>query len=383
MKARYYPFVSVAALALVTYAALAKGGRTPTFDPGARRPVDLVICLDTSGSMTDLIDSARARLWDVVNELAKARPTPLLRVGLFTYGSPNLSTAARGWVVRQTDLTDDLDTIYAKMMAMSTTGGDEYVGWVLNDAVKSMSWSTDPSALKIIFVAGNESADQAAGSFNFRYVAELARSRGITINSIYCGQNQQGINEHWDQVAMHGGGTYTAIDMQRATAQIPTPQDSILIKLNVELNATYIPYGRRGREGVANQLAQDSNASRLGQQSSSSRIAAKATRLYSNSFWDLVDACDSKDFNLDSIKKEELPDNMKSMAIAERHAYVLGMKAARNRIQKQIQEVNTKRSKFLQEAQDKAGPGQAGLDDAILKAIRKQAKAKGFKFDGR
>ena len=383
MKARYYPVVSVAALALVAYAALAKEGRTSPIDPGARRPVDLVICLDTSGSMTGLIDSARARLWDVVNELAKASPTPELRVGLFTYGSPNLSTAARGWVVRQTDLTDDLDTVYAKMMAMSTAGGDEYVGWVLNDAVKTMSWSTDPSALKIIFVAGNESADQAASSFNFRYVAELARSRGITINSIYCGQNQQGLSEHWDQVAMHGGGTYAAIDMHRATAQISAPQDSMLIKLNVELNATYIPYGRRGLAGVANQLAQDRNAARLGEQSCSSRIAAKATRLYTNSFWDLVDACDRKDFKLDSIKKEEMPDNMKSMTIAERRAYVGGMKAARSRIHKQIQEVNTERSKFLQEAQPKGDSGQAGLDDAMLHAIRKQAQAKGFKFDGR
>ena len=32
--------------------------------------------------------------------------------------------------VRQTDLTSDLDTVYAKMMAMTTNGGAEFVGWV-------------------------------------------------------------------------------------------------------------------------------------------------------------------------------------------------------------------------------------------------------------
>ena len=79
--------------------------------PPVRRPIDLVICLDTSGSMTALIDSARAKLWDVVNELARATPIPHLRVGLLTYGSPGLSTLAAGWVVRQTDLTDDLDAV--------------------------------------------------------------------------------------------------------------------------------------------------------------------------------------------------------------------------------------------------------------------------------
>ena len=31
------------------------------------RPVDLVIALDVSGSMSGLIDSAKQRLWDIVN----------------------------------------------------------------------------------------------------------------------------------------------------------------------------------------------------------------------------------------------------------------------------------------------------------------------------
>ena len=43
------------------------------------RAVDVVLCLDTSGSMENLLDSARARLWDVVNELARLTPTPRLR----------------------------------------------------------------------------------------------------------------------------------------------------------------------------------------------------------------------------------------------------------------------------------------------------------------
>src|SRR5437870_461964 len=57
--------------------------------PGEKpRAVDLVICLDVSNSMDGLIDSARIKLWDVVNELAKVKPTPSLRVALYTYGNP-------------------------------------------------------------------------------------------------------------------------------------------------------------------------------------------------------------------------------------------------------------------------------------------------------
>jgi hypothetical protein len=49
--------------------------------------IDLVICLDTSGSMSGLIDTAKEKLWAIVNEMDRAEPTPVLRVGLLTYGN--------------------------------------------------------------------------------------------------------------------------------------------------------------------------------------------------------------------------------------------------------------------------------------------------------
>src|SRR5262249_532078 len=51
------------------------------------KDIDVVICLDTSGSMDGLIDSAKNKLWDIVNELAKIKPAPNLRVGLYSYGN--------------------------------------------------------------------------------------------------------------------------------------------------------------------------------------------------------------------------------------------------------------------------------------------------------
>jgi len=50
----------------------------PQSTNGAKR-VDLVIALDTSSSMDGLIDAARQKLWDVVNLLSHAKPTPVLR----------------------------------------------------------------------------------------------------------------------------------------------------------------------------------------------------------------------------------------------------------------------------------------------------------------
>lgn len=351
-------------------------------DPNCRtRPIDLVICLDTSGSMEGLIDSARARLWDIVNSLAKARPLPQLRVGLITYGSPSRSNAANGWLVKQTDLTTDLDTIYAKMMGLRTDGGDEFVGWALRRALDWMQWSNDPQALKLVFIAGNESADQASEVFNFRYVAEEARNRGITVNSIYCGDREGGVRERWGQVAACGGGSYSAIDMRCGTIQIETPQDKVLLELNLKLNATYVPYGTLGQGGRERQLEQDRNADHVGVASGASRVAAKGSALYENSGWDLVDGIKAKKVAVKDLKEADLPAEMKSMPAEEREKFVETQARARADIQKQIAEVSLARERFLRDARTQSAGGKQALDEAVIDTLRTQAKAKGFKFD--
>src|SRR6185503_7107640 len=55
--------------------------------PQEKKVVELAICLDTSGSMEGLINAARQKLWEIVNDLALAKPTPALRVALLTYGN--------------------------------------------------------------------------------------------------------------------------------------------------------------------------------------------------------------------------------------------------------------------------------------------------------
>src|SRR5262249_58975069 len=94
-------------------AALALGLLAPTAPAADKKAadIDVVICLDASNSMDGLIASAKVKLWDIVNDLGKIKPTPNLRVGLYSYGHNNYP-ANRGWVRKDVDLTTDLDAVY-------------------------------------------------------------------------------------------------------------------------------------------------------------------------------------------------------------------------------------------------------------------------------
>ena len=67
--------------------------------------IEVALCLDTSGSMKPLIDAARLSLWDIVNDLAQAEPTPVLRVALLGFGG-RAEGRQNGWVRVRVPLTE-------------------------------------------------------------------------------------------------------------------------------------------------------------------------------------------------------------------------------------------------------------------------------------
>lgn len=351
-----------------------------TTQAASTRPVDVVVVIDTSGSMEHLLDAARARIWDVVNELGGLRPTPRLRVGLISFGTDKTGQP-EGYLINHIGLTEELDHVYAELMGLTIGGGEELVGRALNEALNGMHWSSDPEALRVIFVAGNEFADQGVQHNDFRVEGRTAQERDIIVNALYAGTRENGVVDLWHEVAQAGLGNFSAIDPSTASIQIETPQDETLLALNRSLNTTYVPYGKNAQAGMDNQIAQDSNASRLGVQSCSSRIVAKGGALYNNASWDLVDRTLQEGFHWDDVLSSDLPDELQSMSTVELAAFVEAKRAEREAIQRKIQDASAAREAFLQAALARS-IGESGLGEAMRKAIRDQAIAKGFSCDG-
>ena len=342
------------------------------------RTIDLAICLDTSGSMSGLIEAAKQKLWAIVNDLALVEPTPRLRVALLTYGN-NGHDSENGWVRVDSPLTDDLDQISQKLFALTTNGGTEYVGRVLQSSGQ-LDWHPSDDAFKLVVVAGNESADQDR-DVPFRQMCKTLIGRGVMINSIYCGPAVDSIAPGWREVARLADGQFASIDQNHGTVIVETPFDEQLGTLSTALNATYLPIGARGASGLANQSAQDKNAESLNSAAAATRAQTKAQRLYHCS-WDLVDACRAGQIKLEDVSIADLPEPMRGMTPAERKSYIDEQAAKRAQIQKQIAELTAKRQTFVQaEMKKMAVDDSKAFDSAIRRAVRQQAEAKGLEFN--
>jgi len=387
MKTRI-ALVSLVAVAAAIGAAIAQvpeGAPAATVAPpppatvAETQPVDLAICLDTSGSMSGLIESAKLKLWAVVNELASAKPTPDLRVALLHYGNDGLDEET-GWTKVLLDLTVDLDKVYEHLFALSTNGGTEYVARAVTAAREQMAWSTDADALKIIFVCGNEEATQDP-DITTQDACKAAITQDIIVNSIYCGD--PGSNEAlaWQEVAKLADGQYAAIDQDSGTVTVATPFDEELTTLSASINSTYIAFGLEGEERAANQVAQDSNAVILGAPAAAMRAQSKAGGMYRNATWDLVDASKEEDFDLSEIPDEQLPEEMRDMTLEEREAYIAEKAAEREAIQTKVAELGKKRDAYVRAEIEKQGLDETeALDFVIRNTVREQAVSKGFEF---
>lgn len=344
---------------------------------GGAKKVDLVIALDTSSSMDGLIDSARTKLWDVVNLLAHAKPTPIVRVGLISYGNDGYD-AKVGWVRKDAELTTNLDDVYEKLFALKTNGGSEYVARAVHDATVGMKWDQDQNTLKIIFVAGNEPANQDPQIPVEKAVGE-ARQKGIFVNAIYCGADTSYEAGGWRQVAVAGAGKYAAIDQNRVVA-INTPMDGELARLSNELNKTYVGYGVVAQEKARNQAAMDSAAGSAGAPVAASRAAAKASGVYRNDEWDLVDARAHGRKDVAKMKAAELPAPMQRMSEEERNKFLDGKARERGELQKRIADLSQKRDAFIAAERKKQASGPKAFDDAVTSSIRTEAESAGFAF---
>ena len=368
-------------------AALALGilfqARAESVKPAADQPVvQLAILLDTSNSMDGLIAQAKTQLWNIVNEFATAKQdgkAPRVQVALYQYGNNGLSKD-KGWVQQVVPLTDDLDKLSEQLFSLKTNGGEEYCGWVIKDAVRDLAWDASSKTYKAIFIAGNEPFTQ--GPVSYVESCKGAIAKGIIVNTIHCGPEQEGIQGKWKDGAALADGRYLVINQDARIADIQAPQDKKIAALNVKLNSTYIGYGNAGVAGKARQEAQDANAAASpgGATVLATRVQGKAGTAYSNAHWDIVDRAKQKDFDISTLKDAELPEEMRKLSADDRKAFIAKKTGERETLQKELGGLAVEREKFVAEKMKEKGKDNT-LGTAVTTAVREQASKKGVVFE--
>jgi len=349
-------------------------------DPDKSKPrIEVCFVLDTTSSMSGLIDGAKQKIWSIANEMISAKPTPELKLGLIGYRD-------RGdeYVVKTFNLTDDIDAIYGHLREFKAEGGGdapESVNEALDEAIHKVSWSTDRKVLKIVFLVGDAPPHMDyPNSPKYTDLCREAVKKDLLINTVQCG-NMPDTQTIWQEIAKLSEGTYAAIAQSGNMAVVSTPMDKELSRLNERISATVIPYGDA-------KLQAEVRAK--GELAASAPAAAMADRLSFNSKMgkgvqgrgDLVDALNNNETKFESIDSKQLPAELQKLERDELHKRVEQARKDRADLQKKVVALSKQREEYIA-AENKrlAGEGKGDAFDAkVAETLRAQAAKKGIEY---
>ena len=351
---------------------------------GQGHRVEVVFVLDTTSSMSGLIQAAKEKIWSIATTMASARQQPEVRMGLVAFRD-----RGDAYVTRVFDLSADLDSMYAQLMELRAEGGGdgpESVNEALYAAIQGISWSQGDDVYRVAFLVGDAPPHMDyPDDVKYPETLAAAQRKGIVVNTIQSGHH--GVTRPaWEQIAALGGGHYFAVEDSGNAVAVTTPFDEQLAKMAAALDGTRLFFGDAGERAVAEarveagrKLEEELSAAALARRATFYAMPSAKSNFLGNS--ELVDAITSGAIELEEIVAEDLPASLQALAPDEARAVIEEKAQQRERLQRQIRSLSESRERFIQERLDAEGGADDSLDEQIYRTVREQATGAGLRYD--
>jgi len=342
--------------------------------------VEVVFALDTTGSMGGLIDAAKEKIWSIANTLSKGEPAPDIRMGLIGFRDKGDS-----YVTIRTDLTDNLDAVYAELMDFTAEGGGdtpEDVNRALNESILKISWSPGNHVYRVVFLVG-DAPPQMGYRHEPKYpdICRTARSKDIHINTIQCGNMQETVR-FFQEIAEMGNGSYFRVAQDGNAVMYNTPFDSELANLSLELDRTRVYYGDQtvqkemhDREVVSGDVIRKSKPSAMAKRAVYNAGVAGSKNFGGDK--EIISLLQQESLSMKDVDSEMLPPLLQKMSRSEQELYLNENLETRKVIQKKINAVSVKRQGWIKnKLSNDTGLETDTFDYKVYQCIKHQAAVK-------
>jgi uncharacterized protein YegL len=119
----------------------------------AKPVVEVAFVLDTTGSMSGLIENAKRKIWAIATAIVDANPDAEVRMALVAYRD-----IGDEYVTKKFELTPDIQGLYAELLKFRAHGGGDWaesVNEALDVAITKLNWSQGNEIRKIVFLVGD------------------------------------------------------------------------------------------------------------------------------------------------------------------------------------------------------------------------------------
>ena len=331
--------------------------------------------------MSGLIGAAKEKIWSIAGSLAQADPAPEIEMGLIFYRD-------RGdeFITRRIALSTDIDAVYAKLMQISAEGGGdlpESVNQALYESITKFAWDSSNQTYKTVFLVGDCPPHMDYRN-DIKYPAScsLAKQKDIILNTILMG-NDRDANRIWHEIANCSQGSFTQVNMNANDIVVNTPYDSVIAVLSDEVDDTRLYHGTKFEKSLSDVKLSMSKSVTVNSKPNvkAQRAEYNASKTGKVAYYgdrEILEEYRMDKTSLETIKKEELPDEMKELSPAQRKVFVEQKIVKRDSLMKELTKYSLLRQTYIEKDLSKRDSAEVNhsFSNQIYKNIRKQTEKK-------
>ncbi len=365
---------SLCALAFIPSMPASATTIAPSYD------VDVAFVLDTTGSMSGLIEGAKQKIWSIANDIADTRQG---QQGTIRFALIGYRDRGDAYITKTFDLTTDLSGIYGHLLEFRAQGGGDHpesVNQALDESITDLQWDRNRDTLRLVFLVGDAPPHMDYQN-DVPYAVTLrdARDANIIVNTVQAGRHTA-TTKIWHEIADLGDGEYLAIPQNGGMRQVHTPYDEQIETMQRAMNAGVLSYGSHAEQAMVQKKRSTALAAAapVASDMASYRFKAGKKNKVVTGGHELIEDYEDGKITLDALEEDKLPEELKGLTKEEQKARLDTLVAERQKLNADMEELVKKRDAFLKEDAEKRAkesPDDA-FDVQVRETIRKQAAAK-------
>ncbi|WP_420133109.1 vWA domain-containing protein [Rhodopseudomonas sp.] len=345
----------------------------------AKPAVEVAFVLDTTGSMSGLIEGAKRKIWSIATAIVDSNPDADIRMGLVAYRD-----IGDDYVTRSVELTADIQDLYARLLELQARGGGDWpesVNEALDVAVNKLKWTSGSDTRRIVFLVGDAPPHMDyAQDTKYPTTLAVARQKDIIVNAVQAGSAED-TERVWHEIAEGGRGRYIPIPQDGGQVVIiQTPYDDDIIILQKEINGTVIPYGpaplQKRTENKMRQLSEVAAAAPAAASDMASYLnkrAATSSEAVTGG-GDLVGDIAAGRQKLGDVKDADLPASLRALPAEQRAVQIDAQISKRQSLNAKLAALVKQRDDYLRNHRDKQPKQASSFDREVEATLKVQLK---------
>lgn len=332
-----------------------------------QKNIEIAFVLDIEKTENESFEKIKKNIWSIANSIISSNENSNIKMAIVTYAQWTDKYSVSGL-----PLTDDIQEIHNKIISIEELSEPNSFNESLDKITNGLGWSGENETKRIIFHISKNKLIENDEYPAYKNIISRTANEKITINTIQIGGNL-GTTNYLERLSQLGQGSF--ISDSKENHIINTPFDNDIVKLQLLIDKTIIPYGPNINKINLTEKIEKKRKSSNGVVIENAKFYSKKNKggKVITGDGDLISDVVDKKINLAEIPENLLPEILKGENINKKQEFIENQLNKRKKLEEAMSILISERDDYLIE-QNKNSRKKSSFDLFLEKDFLQQVK---------